>query len=359
MYNDNCIPIRPFRIAFIGSVGIPNCYGGFEAFLESVAPVMVKQGHFVVVTCDRDRYSSLSGTFLGVKRVFVGINANGILSPLHDLAAFLKVVGTVDTVVVLGVSAGPFFAIMRLICALLGKRLVINIDGIEWRRTKFSLASRLVLRAFDAFAQIFAHRVVYDNAALLDYVLPIFRHKAKLIPYAGDQVIRLPGLTPQFGTALTICRIEPENSIEALICGALASNLNSYTIIGNWKNSKYGADLRKKYSHTLRLILLDPIYDPEIVAKHRESCHVYLHGHSVGGTNPSLVEMLFYDCELICFNCNFNIETARADAVYFKDSDELVYHINECLLAKSKRQRTQKHRYMAVTIARDYYLAAT
>jgi hypothetical protein len=93
--------------------------------------------------------------------------------------------------------------------------------------------------------------------------------------------------------------------------------------VGNWARSEYGRALRQRYSGESRLKLLDPIYDPAEVFRLRNSCVRYLHGHSVGGTNPSLVEILFFDCEIYCFDCSFNRTTAQDAAHFFSGADDL------------------------------------
>ena len=312
-----------WSVAFIGSAGIPNRYGGFEAFLEHCAPVMVSEDVTVTVTCDASLYEDRQTDYHGVKRLFLGVRANGSASVVHDLLAFSRVCLTSTHIVVLGVSGGPWFPLWRLVCSLLGKRLLVNIDGVEWRRGKFSRGRRAVLRIFDAVAQYCAHVIVYDNAALAPFVLPSCRYKSVEIAYSGDHVLRNSQVPVVRGTLLTICRIEPENNIEMLIEGALKSRMDRYTIIGNWGGSEFGRQLRVRYQGQARLEMLDPIYDPAKLANLRESSAVYLHGHSVGGTNPSLVEMLFYDNSLLCYDCAFNRETVADCARYFSDSDQL------------------------------------
>jgi glycosyltransferase involved in cell wall biosynthesis len=322
-----------------------------------VAPVISRQECDVIVTCDKARYKSQPDKFKGVQLTYIPIPANGPLSQIHDFVAFLKVFRKVDAVVVLGVSAGFFFILMRLLSTLFGNRLLINIDGIEWRRTKFSRKVRFVLRLFDALAQLSATTIIYDSPDLLPYVLPGFRKKARYIAYPGDHIIRLPGLARE-AYALTICRIEPENNIEMLIEGVLKSQLPRYVVIGNWNQSEYGRTLRQKYAHEIRLNLLDPIYDALEIAQYRERCSIYLHGHSVGGTNPSLVEMLFYDCFILCFDCNFNRSTAGASAEYFGSSDALAQRLDQLRDRSESPPRVMKSNYTAQNIAREYMLAA-
>jgi glycosyltransferase involved in cell wall biosynthesis len=314
------------QLAIVGSVGIPNRYGGPEAFAESIAPALLERGFQVSVTCDKSKYSDNLATDLnGVRRIFVPIGANGPTSPLHDAWAFLAT-ARADYVLVLGVSGGLFFPLFRILCTFTRARLLVNVDGVEWRRSKFGPLAKLVLYCSDWLAQRFAHVVVYDNEALLPYVN--YPAKSVCVEYSGDHALRVGGGVPaarsaEVPYALTICRIEPENNCEVLIDGFLRSSVKSYTFVGNWNRSNYGRALRARYTGESRLRLLDPIYQPEELFRLRSACTFYLHGHSVGGTNPSLVEMLFFDCDIMCWDCSFNRATARDSARYFSGADHL------------------------------------
>jgi hypothetical protein len=156
--------------------------------------------------------------------------------------------------------------------------------------------------------------------------------------------------------ALTICRIEPENNISMLIEGALKSGIKLYVIIGNWTNSAYGRDLKEIYYPNPRLALLNPIYDSGILSFFRESCSVYIHGHSVGGTNPSLVEMLFYDCRILCFDVPFHRETAGSCAQYFSSVEELATLLSEPALGRDDREWRRRQYSREVIVSK--YLSA-
>jgi glycosyltransferase involved in cell wall biosynthesis len=191
---------------------------------------------------------------------------------------------------------------------------------------------RLILRIYDALAQMAAHQIIIDSPALASYVLPVFRKKMHYVAYSGDHVPPKSGEKiegPKYG--LTICRIEPENNLETTIAGFLKSNLPRYIIIGNWNHSAFSRALREKYAGEPRLQFLDPIYDQSLIARYRENCTIYFHGHSVGGTNPSLVEMLFYACPILCFDCSFNRHTAGKNAKYFSSAENLASVVNETL----------------------------
>lgn len=342
-------------VAFIGSAGVPNRYGGFESFLEHCGPLFCERVSSIIVTCDKAHYPDLEPKYKGITRVFISLRANGWQSVFHDALAFIKVFPKASHVVVLGVSAGLWFPLMRILCALSGKRLIVNVDGIEWRRSKYSYSRRIVLRIFDALAQIFADVVIVDNEGLLQFLTSSGRAKATLIAYSGDHVEAYfqQGVISQ-GMALTICRIEPENQLEILIEAAIASSYVSvYTIVGNWAHSRYGLTLYAKYKDHPKLRFCDPIYDLDKLGRLRSACQYYLHGHSVGGTNPSLVEMLFYDCDIFAFDCSFNRATAGAAAGYFLSTDDLVQE-----LARPRDQRDARcairKRYTAKDIVDQY-----
>lgn len=344
------------RVAFIGTAGVPNRYGGFEAFLEHCGPEIARHCDEVIVTCDASLYVDRSPRVGGMRRVFLPVRANGALSVLHDLVAFLAVFPRASHVVVLGVSGGVWFPLFRLACDLGGRRLLVNVDGVESRRGKHGPVKQRLLQGFDALSQRFAHGVVYDNAALLPWIAPAARAKAVEIAYPGDHVLRT-GAQREPRTALTICRIEPENNVELLLQGAQRSSLARYTVVGNWAHSAWGRALRARYAGDPRLELLDPVYDPAALAALRERCTHYLHGHSVGGTNPSLVEMLFYESDLLCFDVPFHRATAGDCARYFRTADELASLLVAPAPVDGAQRALQRARYTRSRIAAGYLAA--
>jgi glycosyltransferase involved in cell wall biosynthesis len=345
----------PTSIAFIGTVGVPNVYGGFEAFLEASVPMLVQRGHRVTVTCDSSRYTDHNPAWHSANRVFIAIGANGASSVLHDTLAFFKVFAAHRNIVVLGVSAGVFFPLFRLLCSLTGKSLIVNVDGVEWRRSKFSVGKRAYLRLSDTLAQLSAHCVIVDNEGLRPFLTSRGNSKAVYIPYSGDHVTRLPpSSVSKKSVLLTICRIEPENNCDMLLNAFLKLGKGQYVFVGNWSASKYGRDLRNAFHGTPGLTLKDPIYDPYQLALLRESCSGYVHGHSVGGTNPSLVEMLFYEAPIAAYDCVFNRNTANSDAEYFKSEEELMVLMNGFLGGVHYAQKAIRSNYTCTAIVAGY-----
>lgn len=343
-------------LSFIGTAGIPNRYGGFESFLENCSPCFLDYFNKVIVTAYSALYPNRPRSYFGVDLKYINIPPNGGLSIIHDLLAFFVVFRMSTHIVVLGVSGGAWFPLFRVLCDFFGKKLIVNVDGVEWRRTKHSSFHRCILKYFDYLAQLFSHLVVYDNPALWSSLFKVSRNKSCMIPYSGDHVIVDKGLNLSPGTALTICRIEPENNIDLLIGGFLMSRSLRYTIVGNWTNSSYGIALKNKFSSNPRLELLDPIYDRYELAKLRQRCHFYLHGHSVGGTNPSLVEMLYYNCNIFCFDVPYNRETAGNAAYYFSSNLELSILLNSSDTRSDDRLKIRS-KYTSKKIVSQYVRA--
>ena len=309
---------------------------------------MLHHAQSVIVTCDRSIYPDTENSFQGVDRVFIDCPANGIFSILHDLLAFFAVFLRADRICVLGVSGGIWFPLFRFLCDLTNKQLLVNVDGVEWERGKFSKPKKMILRIMNYFAQRFAHKVIIDNEAL-PY---LYRNKTWFIPYPGDHVMRMYD-EEMDGSALTVCRIEPENNIDMMIEGALLSKIGRYIIIGNWNKSNYGIKLRNKYKDNERIKMVDPIYDPYVLAQYRERCAIYIHGHSVGGTNPSLIEMIYYDCDILCFDVKYHHFSVGDNARYFSDSHDLLTLINNSSVAIPSKAALRK-KYSREIIAKQY-----
>jgi len=344
------------RVAFIGSVGVPNLYGGFELFLDACAPAIAEKVREVFVTCDSSKYADHNSSWRGVNRIFIPIRANGASSVFHDLLAFLTVFFRSDVIVVLGVSAGIFFPIFKLLTLLFGKKLIVNVDGIEWRRDKFSFWKRYFLFISDRLAQIFSDVVIIDNEGLRKYLTNVVRAKAVYIPYSGDHIVRRRDLENNLDDInfLTICRIEPENNCHILLDAFVKFGKGRYVFIGNWDSSEYGRELRACYSTVPGLTLLDPEYRPEKLQEYREWCTTYLHGHFVGGTNPSLVEMLFYDCRIIAFDCEFNRLTTKNTVSYFNSSVDLVLQMGVKRDIDKLTRVSVREQFTRSFIAREY-----
>lgn len=321
------------KISIIGTDGIPARYGGFETFVEQVVPHMVAAGHDVMVVGSAiGRRENDKPALEGLHVVNLPLRANGASSVVFDVCSFARVAHWADAVLVLGISAGLFVPVFRLLTRR--SRLVVNVDGLESSRTKWAGARGRFLAYSELVAVRSATRLVADNTGIADLLRYRYNRDSSVIAYGANHVRPRPdddsckAVLSEFGVepnsyALTVARIEPENHIGLMIEAMLGSPIPSYAIVGNFSNGRYGRDLRDRYSSEPRVRLIESVYDPHVLACLRSRCAIYLHGHSVGGTNPSLVEMLPYERPIAAWNCSFNRSTLRGSGAYFATREEL------------------------------------
>ena len=317
---------RVIHIAVIGTVGLPPKYGGWETLVDQLTRVL--HGKFLfTVYCSARKYPQRLAQWNGARLEYVGLDANGIQSIFYDLVSMLKAARTADVMLILGVSGCVFLPLVKLIAR---GRLVVNIDGLEWRRAKWGRAAKWFLKLSESVAVRFADVVVADNKAIQDYIVSEYGRSAVLIEYGGDHARhsscslseKFPGIEKPY--AFKVCRIEPENNLDMILEAFSGFPEMRLVIVGNWDNSEYGLALREKYRAVDGFHLLDPVYDPELLNCLRGSADLYIHGHGAGGTNPSLVEAMHLGLPIIAFGCAFNRETTEGAARYFDNADELV-----------------------------------
>lgn len=315
------------KIAIVGSVGVPARYGGFETLAEQLARRIPPARHHLVIYCQRSAYPDRVGgrAFEGHRRVFLPLRANGASSMLYDMLAMAHAAffARADALLVLGYSGAWFLPLLRLLAPRV--RVVTNIDGMEWRRDKFGRAARALLRLLEWMAFRFSDEVVADNAALLELARRLYGSSPRLIAYGGDHTVLAPPVPAPdaSGYHLSIARIEPENNCHLVLEACRVANV-PLVFIGNWAASPYGRALKAQYAGRARLTLMDPVYDLGRLASIRAGSIGYVHGHSVGGTNPSLVEALFHTEVILAFDCAFNRETLAGQGAYFAGVEELV-----------------------------------
>ena len=261
------------------------------------------------------------------------LNANGVQSIPYDVVSIFRALGYADTILVLGVSGCVVLPFVKLLSR---KKIVVNIDGLEWKRDKWSGLAKWFLKLSERVAVRHADRVVTDNKVIQDYVVAEYGVQSTLIAYGGDHVAEAaPGSSqhsdyPFFAQkyAFSVCRIEPENNIHLLLAAALENSALPLVIVGNWDASQYGRELRSQYEGRENIHLLDPIYDQHALSRLRDGCSLSLHGHSAGGTNPSLVEAMYSGLPVYAFDVDYNRETTEQSARYFSSATELASMLN-------------------------------
>lgn len=314
------------KIGILGCRGIPNHYGGFEQFATRLSIGLVRLGEDVWV------YNSHNHPFRG--RQWEGVNILRCFDPeyfmgqagqyVYDLNCILDSRRRgFDIILQLGyTSSGVWFWLHpRKSC------VVTNMDGMEWQRRKYCTMVRRLLRVTESLAVSGSHCLVADSEAILAYHKNTYQTTAQFIPYGADVFVSPDSSVPErFGLHpgnyfLAVARLQPDNHIEEIIRGVIGSGgRNQLVIVGDYKHP-YGKQVFKKYSG--RVKFLGGLFDQNVLNNLRYFARLYFHGHSAGGTNPSLLEAMAASARIVAHDNPFNREVAQDGALYFRSSGDI------------------------------------
>lgn len=319
--------MKKLRIGIIGTRGIPNHYGGFEQFAEHLSAGLLQRGHEVSVY-NSSLHPYRQNEWNGVKIIHcrdwehkIG-TAGQFVYDWNCISDARK--RDFDILLHLGYTSDSVWH-WRWPKKMIN---IVNMDGLEWQRSKYNKPTQRFLKWAESLAARNAHSLVADSPAIRDHLIANYNKIPVYIPYGADiftrpdpSVIEKYGLLPQH-YFLLIARMEPENNIEMIVRGHLASNsLNPLFVIGTI-NNKYGQYITSKYNDP-RIKYADAIYDKNELDNLRYYSALYFHGHSVGGTNPSLIEAMACSCYIAVHNNRFNKAVVNGDAAYFSSAAEV------------------------------------
>lgn len=353
------------KIAIIGTVGLPANYGGFETLAEHLVEDLGKE-YKMSVYCSGKKYKKPERKkyFKRARLFYIPLKANGIQSILYDTISILHALLYADVLLILGVAGAWTLPFIKFFTK---KKIIISIDGIEWKRDKWPLIAKLFLWWSEGLAVKYSHIDISDNESIQDYTAKRYKSLSRVIEYGGDHTIKIkpsdrdlkcyPLLKKNY--AFKVCRIEPENNVEMIIEAFKNFNGIHLAIVGNWNNSEYGIRLKQKFKDQKHIHLMDPIYDQRTLDVLRGNAYLYLHGHSAGGTNPSLVEAMHLELPIFCFDVTYNRTTTQNQAYYFDSTNTLVNLIaetkyQELLELGEKMHSIAKKRYTWSRIAKQY-----
>lgn len=353
------------KIAVIGTVGIPAKYGGFETLTEHLVKQLGHQ-YDITVYCSKKKYTKAERvkTWQGAKLKYIPLQANGMQSIPYDTLSVLHALFYADVLLILGVASAWMLPFVKLFTR---KKIIISVDGVEWKRDKWSKPAKWYLWWAEKMAVKYSHADISDNEAIQDYTAVRYRTLSHIIEYGADHTLRVkptaadrenyPFLNRPY--AFKVCRIEPENNINMVL--EAFSKMPQYTLvmIGNWNNSDYGKELYSEYKQYPNLLLLNPIYDQRTLDLIRGNAYVYLHGHSAGGTNPSLVEAMYLSLPVIAYDVSYNRATTENKAFYFKNAESIIQIIENTKFAAFRETRMQMkeiavRRYTWNVVAQKY-----
>jgi glycosyltransferase involved in cell wall biosynthesis len=315
------------HLAIVGTRGIPNNYGGFETLAEYLVKHLADQIDITVFCSSKDMNSNLT-EYNGAKLKYIPVTSHGALGILYDSFSLLSAVHQFDRVILLGFGGGFLMPFLR---KKNKKKITVNIGGLDWKRNKWSASARKVIKKAEELLIKNCGHVISDNVGIHDYLLKEYNRESALIAYGGDQAMKKE-ITDEFRKkypflngdyAFIVTRIQKDNNINLMLDAFLAQDQLPFVIVGNWNNSDYGIETKKLYENKTGLILLDAIYDRDILDVMRSNCTLYIHGHSAGGTNPSLAEAMYLGLPIIAFASGYNEYTTANKALYFLTAGEL------------------------------------
>lgn len=325
------------KVSIIGTVGVPANYGGFETLVEQLILHNRSEDLQYTVYCSKKSYNDERWVYHGARVEYLRWNANGAQSILYDILSLIKATRSSDVILILGVSGCAFLPIYRIFSR---KRLVINIDGLEHRRCKWNNWVRRFLKYSEKQAIKYGDAIVSDNQGIMNYLKDEYGRISTLIAYGGDHALQnisaleSEEILERYGLkageySLAICRIEPENNVHTILEAFSRMPDKKLVFIGNWKKSAYGLELQQKNMKYENISILSAIYDLRVLNVLRSNCRCYLHGHSAGGTNPSLVEAMFFGVPIFAYDCIYNRESTENKAMYFDCSGSLIDLVNK------------------------------
>jgi len=319
---------RKMRIAILGARGIPARYGGFETFADEISRRLVQSGFEVSVFCEATSETQPS-TYRGVDLIYVARPSAGALSTIaYDCLCLWQARKSYDVVYMLGYGSSIFCFLPRL----WGTQVWINMDGLEWKRGKWGILGRSYLHLMEWIATWMPNRIIADARSIRTDLRKRYavRIPCDVLPYGCYILTETPSeeaLVQRDLEAgeyyLVLCRFEPENHVVEIIDGFLSSDSKrSLVLIGNDKAATpYVLGLLERKDKRVRF--LGPVYDRRQLDSLRFHSRAYFHGHSVGGTPPSLLEAMGSSCLIVSHDNLFNREVLDDAGLYFDTTDDL------------------------------------
>ncbi|WP_421940324.1 DUF1972 domain-containing protein [Pedobacter sp.] len=321
------------QIAILGTRGIPNHYGGFEQFAEYLALGLVERGHEVIV------YNSHNHPYQ--EKIWNGVKLIHVFDPefkLGTIGQFIYDFNCIrdlkkhhlDIILQLGYTSSSIWY------KFLPKNpiLTTNMDGLEWKRTKFGKSVRKFLLFAEKLAVKSSDHLISDSIGIQKYINEKYNVHSTYIPY-GAHLFNHPNENKLDGYSVSkyqynmlVARLEPENSIEVILDGMAKSTTDKPFLVIGKHQTKYGNYLKDKYKSCNKIRFVGGVYDLDTLNNLRYFSNLYFHGHTVGGTNPSLLEAMASSSLISANDNDFNRYILGDDALYFTSSDEITEQLN-------------------------------
>jgi glycosyltransferase involved in cell wall biosynthesis len=343
-------------VALIGTRGYPSYYGGFETAVRRIAPYLAEHGWDVTVYGrDGAQRGDDPGRDARVEtRITRGIETKSLSTLSYGFTAVLDAsIRKPDVALVMNVAHGFWLPLLKL----RGIPTLINVDGLEWERAKWGAIAKLVFRAGAKTTAWWGDRLVCDAKAIAQYWKRAFGVDGTFIPYGGDEPgeLPVPAESTHRGYALVVARFVPENTIEEFIGAAeIIAAGHDVIIVGS---SGYGGELDEKVgalaATSERIHWLGHVSDDDRLLALWQHAGAYFHGHSVGGTNPALVQAMLCGAPIVARDTVYNHEVLEEAGIFVEPHSASIAEAVISLLDNPKRQEELSQ--AAIERARNHY----
>jgi glycosyltransferase involved in cell wall biosynthesis len=342
MRNDKAAGMSNRRLRVMGTRGVPAAHGGFETFAEKLALYLVSRGWPVTVYCQRDGDGPVTvDQWQGIERVNIPVAQAGPLGTIvFDWRATAHAAQhPQDLVLTLGYNTAVFCARLRWA----GVRNVINMDGIEWRRGKWGPLAKAWFWLNERAGCWLGQHLVADHPAIAQHLATRVRaSKITMIPYGadapapgGEALLARWSLRP--GQFLTVvARAEPENSVLEIVRGFSARPRGLQLLVLGHYDPQHPYQGQVLQAAGSEVVFAGAVYDKPVVGALRRHCLAYVHGHQVGGTNPSLLEALAAGNPVLAHDNPFNRWVAGDASLYFADAADFDVALTGLLQDRSR-----------------------
>lgn len=323
------------RIVMLGTRGVPARYGGFETAIEEIGKRLAADGHDVTVYCRGAE--GKPAEYLGMKLVHLPAAPKKSLETLsHSFLSVFHVLfsrRSYDAAFLFNAANAVFLPVLRVRRV----RTAVHVDGLEWKRAKWGGAGRRYYRLAESVSVRWADALIADAQGIADYYTEEFSVPTDLIAYGapiqtevGDHRIAELGLTAR-GYHLVVARFEPENHVLEIVRGYRESDAKlPLVVVGSAPYAdEYTEQIQAAADGDDRIRLLGGIWDQDLLDELYAQAATYLHGHSVGGTNPSLLRAMGAGSPIVAFDVIFNREGLGDDGTYFTSPADVADRVIE------------------------------
>jgi glycosyltransferase involved in cell wall biosynthesis len=326
------------NFAILGSRGFPSTYSGYETLVRYLAPALAEAGHSVSVYSREPHGGGRTWEHEGIRCIATpGLSGKSLSTPTYGLTSSVDAAfRDFDAVLVVNIANGFWLPLLRLART----PTAVNTDGIEWERGKWNRTAQEIFRRGAQMCARHASELICDSHAIGEIWGELFDRQSTFIPYGapvltevGEDRLASVGLADR-PYLLSVARLVPENNVDLTLdaIDLLAKREVTTVIVGDSVGDSPIADRLRRLTEEKRVLWLGHVADQELLNQLWANCTVYVHGHSVGGTNPSLLQAMGAGAPTLALDTRFNAEVIDApEQLYRADAADLAARIDSLL----------------------------